>query len=253
MLRHALAACGLIAAGLIATPASATTWEWTFNHDDITSCSNGDDGLCEATNMPGNFWYRLDAGVVNELFLSFDDVAQTFSLTATISEYMGGLANGLEIVLTDGPKPNFDGTDVREHTILYLDGLTDEGTVLAYQYNERNIVPNDSYTGTLGARYDDGFTLIHNTDGSVTFSLVDLDMSMLGGQVGFGPELGLWFHTLQLDELSYGQDGGIDGMRATRVGWVDANAAIPTSPVPVPAALWLFGTALLALGARRGR
>ncbi len=250
---NTLKSCLLASTLLVAaSSANATTWEWSFAHDEVSNCSDGNQGLCDAATLPGNFWYRLNAGTVDSLYLSFDDVDQTLSLTATIGAYAGGLANAIEIVLTDGPKPNFDGTDQREHTILYLDGFTSPGTVSAYQYNEVNLVPSASYTGELAARYDDAFSLSNNPDGSVTFSLVDLDMSALGGQIGFGEELGLWFHTLELDRLNYAGDGSISDISAARVGWVDVNTPVPTSPVPVPAGFWLLGSALLGLLRKRG-
>ncbi len=247
---RAARAC-LLTAGLIgAATASATTYEWSFSHEDLhnPNCAPAGFGMCSADSLAGSFGYNTAAGLVESLYLNFDDVAKTLDLVATFSPNAGGLANAIEVVITDGPKPDADGTGVHEHTMLYLDGFADPGTVSAYTYNESPWpVPNNSYEGALNARYDDAFTLVNNPNGSITFSMIDLDMSALPGNTGFGPELGIWFHTLELDSLSYGNDGGIDSLHAARVGWVDGINPIETTVVPIPGALWLFGSALLGM------
>ncbi len=196
------------------------------------------------------------AGDITQFSASYNDVTENLSWSTTIQEVGGYLADGFWMVLSDGENPK---NDVNEYAILYGDTIT--GNISAYAYNGVNSgnswqTPGDHIETLVGIlSIDDSVA----NQRSFSFSLDgtninshDPDNSLVATDdwdgLSFGNHVGIWFHAVVLSGSGAGYDGDnkLTSFDFSRQSWYDTSMR-DTSVVPVPAAVWLFGSALLGL------
>jgi len=182
----------------------------------------------------------------NSLSTSYNATQQTLSFA---NDFGDAPADGFWLVISDGPnaKGNPD-----KYAILF--GDLDAGTIKSYVYDGANSASSFGGTPTVPST----FGLTKSADGqsfSFTIDVSDLnDPSQNGGLAGwkgaqFGSLLGLWYHPAW---GSIDLDAHNPIFSPHTQAWRDF-AHYETTVVPVPAAIWLFGSGLVALAGLRRR
>lgn len=164
--------------------------------------------------------------------------------------------------------------EVLEHN-HYLDLLNspynEDGYVIENLTNATNAFevlgtdhPNFQDSTRLYNRFVDGVTSLEKQDGTA-FNLFSIDLAELNGNVTPPPDLLVTFEgllsgggtvtqTFQLDGIAFGAETflftGFNNLSS--VTWTQAEPShqfdnIVVSAIPVPAAIWLFGSGLLGL------
>lgn len=196
------------------------------------------------------------AGDITRFSATYDDVSENLSWSTTIREQNGFLADGFWLVLSDGENPK---NDVNEYAILYGDIAS--GNISAYAYNGVNSAsswqtPGDHIETLVGILSVDDSVANQRTFGfsldGTNINAHDPDNSLVATDdwdgVSFGPKIGIWFHAVVFDGLgaAYDLQNKLTSFDYSRQSWYDTSMK-DTSVVPVPAAVWLFGSALLGL------
>ena len=197
------------------------------------------------------------AGDIKNFSATYNNVTEDISWSTTVERSGGNLANGFWLVLSDGENPK---NDVNEYAILYGDGIN--GNLTAYVYNGANSSSSWSNPGELVQSFTLGVLGINDVSANEREFSFSFNASTINSHdpdnalnatddwdgIAFGPEIGIWFHTLVFagSGPSYDSNGGLTSFPVGPSGWYDAKN-LETSVVPVPAAVWLFGSALIGL------
>ncbi len=247
-------AAALAAAGQAAT---AAVYEWTWDRGD-----------------PGSYSINDAAGHWKSIQASFDDQTNELCWTTTFSNT---ITSGLTLVVNGGPNPKGHPGEL---AVLYVDARDPNAPLLtAYGYNGQNA--SDSYrdgngpTGgtqlpdTIKGLLDPSWVQqlqVSDAGGERTFTIkvdaTDLNLRLPrypdpGGDdwfgIGFGEQLGLWFHTFKGLGAAYNNDGYLTTWTKNNEGWFDGNNFTTTVvPLPTGAALGFAGLGVVA-GVRRRR
>lgn len=193
------------------------------------------------------------AGNVASFSTSYDDVTQQLTWSSTIEEVGGNLANGFWLVLSDGPNPK---NHVNEYAIFYGDATS--GNITSYVYNGVNSSNSWFTPGEFIQSFAGGLSVDNSVAGERTMSF-SLDVSGINGYVpmngdpndwdgaAFANKIGIWYHPALLGTgASYNPDGSLSSFQVAKGGWYDTSNQM-TTVVPVPAAVWLFGSGLIGL------
>ena len=223
----------LLSAGLLASGSAAATM-YSFD----TTYPSGSQG----------------AGDIAAFSVSYDDATEVLGWSTTIERYNGNLANGFWMVLSDGENPK---NDVNEYAIMYGDGLS--GEISTFVYNGVNSASSYSTPGEHIKTYVDALTMDLSIADEVTFSF-NIDATDVNAHdpmnalvatddwdgVKFDEHIGIWFHAVVFNDAPQYANGILDSFDYSKQSWYDTGYQ-KTSVVPVPAAVWLFGSALLGL------
>jgi len=169
----------------------------------------------------------------------------TWESTFTRNQTNSNLAEGAWLVVSDGdnPKANND-----EYAIFYLDGVND--VVTAYNYDGTNS-PNSYQAGTLLGTYALDVSDNGPDERTFKFSLdaTDINSNTSFGSdwkgVGFGENIGVWYHGVDPLSVAYNTDGSLANFSVPAQGWYDVSNKT-TTEIPEPgsiAALGLFAAA----------
>lgn len=176
---------------------------------------------------------------------SYDSIKTTYNDETNIFtwevDHSGSIVpKNFWLVISDGDNPKYN---VNEFAIWY--GSFETDTLSVYEYNGQNS-PNswktESYIGDYSdGLYSDGDVLGFSADVSA-INAFNEDAGWDGTQ--FAENVGIWFHPfiggIELDEGGY-----ISDFDSNKRGWFD-KAYKPTTVVPVPAAVWFLGSALIS-------
>lgn len=142
------------------------------------------------------------------------------------------------LVISDGENPKYN---VNEYAIFY--GSYDNSILSAYEYNGQNNEKSYQSLPFIGD-FSAGLTENGNKLGfsiDVTGIKAFNSSAEWDGAV-FAEKIGIWFHPF-FGEMETDQDGKITLLDIKKQGWYDVGHKY-TTVVPVPAAVWLFGSAL---------
>ena len=193
------------------------------------------------------------AGDIKDFNVSYNDVSEVLTWSTTVEEKNGNLANGFWMVLSDGPNPK---GGFNEYAIMYGDGLT--GELNTYLYNGANASNSWSNPGEHIETFVDVLTMDTSVAGQHTFDF-SIDATNVNNHVplfpgideytgiSFGNMVGIWFHAVVFSGsgATYNPNGTLASFDFNKQSWYDASNDLTV--VPVPAAAWLFGTALMGL------
>jgi hypothetical protein len=196
------------------------------------------------------------AGDISAFSATYNNDSEVLGWSTTIEREAGNLANGFWMVLSDGENPK---NDVNEYAIVYGDGLT--GDLTAYTYNGINSSDSWATPGDYIETFTDVLTMDTSVADEVTFSFSidatgvndhDPDNGLVATDdwdgINFDEHIGIWFHAVVFDGAgpTYDNDGKLTSFPYSSQSWYDASWQA-TTVVPVPAAVWLFGSALVGL------
>jgi len=144
---------------------------------------------------------------------SYDTVEQTYTMKFNDD----GSKDGFWLVVSDGENPK---ANANEYAILYGDRAANR--ITAYNYDGKNNA-NSFKTGDVLGTFDDVFS---TANGQTMFSL---DVSGINGAfdnegwdgVGFGEQIGIWFHQSSDSQFAYNADGSIADYSFGGQMWLD--------------------------------
>lgn len=164
---------------------------------------------------------------------------QTNILTWEVAHSGSVIPKNFWLVISDGDNPKYN---VNEFAIFY--GSYDSDILSAYEYNGQNNAnsyQNLDFIGDYSAGLtENGNVLGFSIDitGINAFNSDDADWD--GSK--FAEKVGIWFHPF-IGGITSNEDGEILSLDIQKQGWYDVGYK-PTTVVPVPAAVWLFGSAI---------
>lgn len=167
---------------------------------------------------------------------SFND--QTNILTWEVAHSGSVIPDNFWLVISDGENPKYN---VNEYAIFY--GSYGENILSAYEYNGQNNAKSYQSLPFIGD-FSAGLTSNGNVLG-FSIDVTDIKAFNPGSEwdgAAFAEKVGIWFHPF-FGEVESDQDGKITLLDINKQGWYDI-ANHHTTVVPVPAAVWLFGSAL---------
>ena len=222
------------------------------------------------------------AGYVEHFNARYDGSSQQLSTTmvlmdatpdgiTTPSAYNPqAIGDGFWMVLTDGDGPKHHSFG--EYAILYAD--SNSGNISSYVYNGDWTSASWETPGEFIRSHNGALSTDTSVDGQVTYNL-DIDVSGINSYtpsavdvdgwkgIQFGEEIGLWVHPFSTGSApTFNADGSIATMDIVNFGSFDSyegrplaaeTILAPAAAVPVPAAIWLFASALGGLVATRRR
>lgn len=192
------------------------------------------------------------AGDVTYFGAQYATGAEQLSLTSTIAENNGHLANGFWIVISDGPNPK---SNYNEYAIFYGDGLT--GDLTSYVYNGANSASSWNTPGEFIQTFSNAVSVDTSVAGEVTFDLT-IDVSGINAYTPttpgnndwdgaqFGEKIGIWYHPVVFSGSgpTYNMDGTLASFSYDKQSWYDTKGKYTTAPEPAMGmllALGLFG------------
>jgi len=240
--------------------------------------------IVSSTVMGGYYEYNLPvpdgkgndgAGQITNLYASYDPHTSELTFNADIkANGQNVLANGYWAVINDGPLPKWHDN---EFSIFYADTLNNRLTSYVYNGNavSESYSGNSWLNGELIKSYSGALTTTATSnsiaiDFSIDVSAINnytTSVAPSGNHEGhqwqgaqFAETVGMWVHPVFLDNIEYDANGAITALDigtyadgSLKQSWrdfKDANSTYVVSEhavVPVPAAAWLFGTAIMGL------
>lgn len=247
---------GLVTALVFPALVSATTYEF-YVHDYGVNNGNLDTG-----------YHNPAAGYVEHLTTKFNDSTQQLSASLVLTDTLpanvtnqgayaiSGIGDGVWMVLTDGKGPKHGSTG--EYAILYAD--SNSGNITSYVYSGNWSHDSWKRPGEFIQSFEGAFSTV-SVAGQTTYNF-DINVSGINSYtpsdpdddgwkgIQFGEEIGIWVHPFFNDVLpTFNSDGSIATMAIGGFGWFDSdeNSPLITSAVPIPTAIWLFGSGLAGL------
>ncbi|NEO86761.1 MAG: hypothetical protein F6J87_21260, partial [Spirulina sp. SIO3F2] len=159
---------------------------------------------------------------------------QTEALSWT-SAFSNSIVNGGWLVISDGPNPKKHD---QEFAIFYLDGLNNKLT--AYAYNGQNN-SKSWQTNPFLQSWDNALTFTDDGNGNTALSF-SIDASAINDRndlgaawqgIGFGEEVGIWFHAANIKTLQYDANDHLTAVKWGKAGWYDTGA-LDTEDVQIP-------------------
>lgn len=250
-----ITASSLAVLALAAAASSASASIWQFNW----------------TNSPGS-GVNNAGGNFESIASQYNGVTGDFSWSATFSNQV---TKGFTLAISPGPNPKGHPGEL---ALLYFDARNAANPILTgYGYNAQNDQTSFSDGSNAGGTQapDTLFTSIAGKSLAKTTSLGVIDA---GGKrtltiafnaldvnnripmypnnpndwtgVGFGANIGVWFHTFSTLSAGYDNNGLLTGWSGTQ-GWLDGEN-FKTTQVPAPAAAGLLGlSGIVAMRRRR--
>ena len=193
-------------------------------------------------------------GEIEQVTTTFDDETNTLEWTHRVSPE----SDSFWLVVTGGPNPKKASG---EYVILY--GDESNGTVTAYEYDGNNGTQSyntlSNYLGTydLTVTQEGGFDVFNF---AIDGDDIDAAYASSGGTasywqgLGFGENIGLWFHPAIGLDYQYDASGEITGIAraaGSTAGWYDVGNLVTQVPEPGTLGLLLLGVGSLAFARRR--
>lgn len=235
-------AIGLASGAIEPVQAQTVQFEWDREDAELLHNTNKCSTCYKDQNLP--LGLNDKPGVHEFVQTTYNQQTEELSWTSTFSN---SAVNGGWLVISDGPNPK---KHAHEFAIFYLDGLNNKLT--AYAYNGQNN-SNSWQNNPFLQSWDDALTFTDDGNGNTALSF-SIDASRLNARtdlgaawqgVGFGEEVGIWFHAAKIKNLQYGPNDHLATVKWDQKGWYDTGA-LDTEEVQVPEPASLLG--LLTIG-----